>query len=51
MVALLERGGQAILDVRSYEDQTHSIQFDAPERFVADTVSWIEEREAAAASP
>jgi alpha-beta hydrolase superfamily lysophospholipase len=30
----------APLTVRTYEDQTHSVQFDAPERLVADIVAW-----------
>jgi len=39
---VLERGGQSRLDVITYEDQTHSIQFDAPERLADDMVRWIE---------
>ena len=40
---LLERGGgEQIMEVVVYEDQTHSIQFDAPARLVDDIVLWIE---------
>jgi alpha-beta hydrolase superfamily lysophospholipase len=38
---LLRRGGQASLRIIEYADQTHSIQFDAPQRMVADVVSWL----------
>ena len=38
------RRGQAALDVRVYEDQTHSIQFDAPHRLVRDMVDWLRRR-------
>ena len=42
--ALLKRGQQSLLDVRLYKDQTHSIQFDAPERLVRDMQDWFGER-------
>ncbi|UCG32040.1 MAG: alpha/beta fold hydrolase [Phycisphaerales bacterium] len=41
VLRVLERGGQDVLDVVEYEDQTHSIQFDAPERLVNDMARWI----------
>jgi alpha-beta hydrolase superfamily lysophospholipase len=41
VVQLLERGDQDVLDVVTYEDQTHSIQFDAPERLVEDASRWV----------
>jgi alpha-beta hydrolase superfamily lysophospholipase len=42
VVRLLERGAREPLDIVTYEDQTHSIQFDATERLVADTAAWLE---------
>ena len=42
--AVLERGTQRDLDVVVYEDQTHSIQFEIPDRLVGDMDSWIENR-------
>jgi len=47
VLRVLRRGGQSVLDVVEYEDQTHSIQFDAPERLVNDMNRWIEARAAA----
>jgi alpha-beta hydrolase superfamily lysophospholipase len=44
VVALLERGDRAALDIIEYPDQTHSIQFDAPDRLVDDMASWLESR-------
>jgi alpha-beta hydrolase superfamily lysophospholipase len=40
----LLRRGVAQPEVRLYEDQVHSIQFDAPERLVADIERWLAER-------
>lgn len=44
--AVLEllRRGVAQPEVRLYEDQVHSMQFDAPERLVADIERWLAER-------
>ena len=44
---LLLRGGQkpGELQVLTYEDQTHSIQFDAPQRLVGDILGWLQQRE------
>lgn len=39
---VLARGAQETLDIRTYRDQTHSIQFDAPGRLVGDMVRWLE---------
>jgi alpha-beta hydrolase superfamily lysophospholipase len=44
VVSVLEHGAQDTLDVIDYEDQTHSIQFDAPQRLVDDMVEWLERR-------
>lgn len=41
VVELLKRGRQASLDIIEYEDQTHSIQFDAPQRLVEDMTKWL----------
>ena len=38
----LLRSASTQLTVRMYEDQTHSVQFDAPERLVADIAAWVE---------
>ncbi len=38
---LLHRAANAAVTVRTYEDQTHSIQFDAPKRLANDIDSWI----------
>ncbi|TDJ75981.1 MAG: alpha/beta fold hydrolase [Planctomycetota bacterium] len=43
-VEFLQRGSQTIFDVITYEEQTHSIQFDATDRFVADAAAWLELR-------
>ncbi len=48
VVEVLERGREHPRIVR-YEDQTHSIQFDAPERLVGDMDAWLGERIEAAA--
>ena len=40
---VLEKGRQP-MEILVYEDQTHSIQFDAPERLVADIVRWLRNR-------
>ncbi len=42
---VLELGSQDSLDILTYEDQTHSIQFDAPERMVQDMVKWLKRHE------
>jgi len=39
--ALLRQADGAEVDIITYEDQTHSIQFDAPERLVEDIDRWI----------
>jgi pimeloyl-ACP methyl ester carboxylesterase len=41
VLELLRRGDAAGLEVHDYEDQTHSVQFDAPERLVADMHAWL----------
>jgi alpha-beta hydrolase superfamily lysophospholipase len=51
VVDALEEGRQSILDVHTYEGQTHSIQFDATARLVDDTVAWIEARMEAPVQP
>lgn len=33
--------GRQETDIKTYEDQTHSIQFDSPERLVEDMVQWL----------
>jgi alpha-beta hydrolase superfamily lysophospholipase len=38
---VLAQGAQEKLEIVTYEDQTHSIQFDAPERMVQDMVKWL----------
>lgn len=38
---LLARGAQDDLDMQTYADQTHSIQFDAPDRLVNDMCRWL----------
>ena len=35
------RRSQVSIEIIEYEDQTHSIQFDAPERMVADMLRWL----------
>jgi len=45
VLSLLARGDDRLLEVITYEDQTHSIQFDAPERLTADMMRWIESQE------
>jgi alpha-beta hydrolase superfamily lysophospholipase len=45
VLALLRRGDDRLLEVITYEDQTHSIQFDAPERLTSDMARWIETQE------
>jgi acylglycerol lipase len=44
VIEFLEDGSQTILDILTYEDQTHSIQFDATPRLVADTTAWLQLR-------
>lgn len=41
VLQVLQPGQEAGLDVLWYDDQTHSIQLDAPERLVRDMVQWI----------
>ena len=41
VIAVLETGKQEELKVLNYEDQTHSIQFDAPKRLTADITTWL----------
>ncbi len=43
VVEVLEKS-PAPVEILEYEDQTHSIQFDAPERMVEDMVRWMERR-------
>jgi acylglycerol lipase len=40
---VLEQGGHSKLEIVTYEDQTHSIQFDAPERMVEDILEWLKQ--------
>jgi alpha-beta hydrolase superfamily lysophospholipase len=42
VVDVLERGRQDDLTIVEYADQTHSIQFDAPERLVRDMTHWLD---------
>ncbi|MCP3902397.1 MAG: alpha/beta hydrolase [Planctomycetes bacterium] len=42
---VLERADDGLLETVTYEDQTHSIQFDAPERLVSDMARWIWDQE------
>ncbi len=44
VIEVLEHGAQARLDIVTYEDQTHSVQFDAPQRLVDDMTRWIRGR-------
>ncbi len=46
VVDILKRGSQEVFDVVVYEDQTHSIQFDAPNRLVRDMERWLQVRAA-----
>jgi len=41
VLEVLRHGGAPGLDVLRYEDQTHSIQLDAPQRLVNDMTDWI----------
>ncbi len=41
VLKLLKRGPGPGLDVLMYEDQTHSIQLDAPQRLVDDMTDWL----------
>ncbi len=41
VTSLLHRAADAAVTVRTYVDQTHSIQFDAPKRLASDIHSWI----------
>ena len=44
VLKVLLKGDQLVLDVHVYGDQTHSIQFDAPQRMVEDMDRWLVER-------
>lgn len=44
VLSLLEMGKGAGLEVRQYPEQTHSIQFDAPEKMVTDISGWLAQR-------
>jgi septum formation topological specificity factor MinE len=37
----MEKGALDKLKIVTYEDQTHSIQLDAPERMVKDILEWL----------
>jgi len=41
VVALLDKADSSDLTIIDYPEQTHSIQFDAPERMVADIIEWL----------
>jgi alpha-beta hydrolase superfamily lysophospholipase len=41
VLAALRDGGEGSLEVVEYPDQTHSVQFDAPERLVQDMDAWL----------
>ena len=41
VLEVLEQGRESGLDVLWYDDQTHSIQLDAPQRMVNDITDWI----------
>lgn len=41
VLAALQGGGQGRLEVIDYPDQTHSVQFDAPERLAQDMDAWL----------
>ena len=41
VIEVLERGASEIMEVIHYPDQTHSIQFDAPDRMVSDMADWL----------
>ena len=41
VLAALGDGAQGSLEVIDYPDQTHSVQFDAPERLVQDMDAWL----------
>ena len=45
VVELLLRGGRERLEIERYEDQTHSIQFDATDRMVRGMIAWMEKVE------
>lgn len=42
VIDVLRKANQKLLEIHSYEEQTHAIQLDAPNRLVADMVNWIE---------
>lgn len=37
----MRQNHDAELDILMYEDQTHSIQLDAPQRLIADMTRWL----------
>ena len=41
VLRVLQSGVQGELEVVVYEDQTHSVQFDAPERLTRDMSRWV----------
>jgi acylglycerol lipase len=41
VLRVVEKGAQDKLKIVTYEDQTHSIQLDAPERMVKDILEWL----------
>ena len=45
VIDVLGRGKQRILDIVTYTDQTHSVQFDAPHRLVRQMVGWLAEND------
>lgn len=47
VLQVLQQGKEPRLDVIWYEDQTHSIQLDAPERLVDDMTAWMKRLAAA----
>jgi alpha-beta hydrolase superfamily lysophospholipase len=44
VLRVVQAGPPDLLDVVEYDDQTHSVQFDAPERLADDMAGWIERR-------
>jgi len=41
LLAALGAASRARLEVHTYQDQTHSIQFDAPDRLARDMIAWL----------
>jgi alpha-beta hydrolase superfamily lysophospholipase len=48
VLQVLNRGDSERLEVITYADQTHSVQFDAPERLVGHMAEWIERQRGSA---